>query len=79
MCFAVVAAWMFSEQQVRPGFQGNLISMALYAVVIALLIKQPDLGMAVVVSAVWFAQFFMAGLRLYWVVAGMPYASPYLS
>ncbi len=28
---------------------------------------QPDLGMAVVVTAVWFAQFFLAGLRLYWV------------
>ena len=26
--------------------------------------------MAVVLAAVWFAQFFMAGLRLYWVAAG---------
>ena len=67
-CFAVLAAWMFAEQQVRPRFQGNLISIALFALVVALLVRQPDLGMAVVVSAVWFAQFFMAGLRLYWVV-----------
>jgi cell division protein FtsW len=36
-----------------------------------LLVKQPDLGMAVVISAVWFAQFFLAGLRLYWVVVGL--------
>ena len=35
-----------------------------------MLVKQPDLGMAVVVAVVWFAQFFMAGLRLYWVAAG---------
>ena len=35
-----------------------------------MLVKQPDLGMAVVVAAVWFGQFFMAGLRLYWVAAG---------
>ena len=35
-----------------------------------MLIKQPDLGMTVVVAAVWFGQFFMAGLRLYWVAAG---------
>ena len=27
--------------------------------------------MAVVVSAVWFTQFFLAGLRLFWVAAGM--------
>ena len=35
-----------------------------------MLIKQPDIGMAAVVAIVWFAQFYMAGLRLYWVVVG---------
>src|SRR5579863_6300657 len=35
-----------------------------------MLIKQPDFGMAVVVAAVWFAQFVLAGLRLYWAAAG---------
>jgi cell division protein FtsW len=68
--FAVVAAWLFAEQKERPGFPGNAISMGLFVMLMGLLIKQPDLGMAVVVAAVWFAQFFMAGLRLYWVVAG---------
>jgi cell division protein FtsW len=68
--FAVVAAWLFSEQKLRPGFPGNLICAALFLMVVAMLIKQPDIGMAAVVAVVWFAQFFMAGLRLYWVVAG---------
>jgi cell division protein FtsW len=68
--FAVVAAWLFSEQKLRPGFPGNLICTALFLMVVAMLIKQPDIGMAAVVAVVWFAQFFMAGLRLYWVVAG---------
>ena len=36
---------------------------------VAMLMKQPDLGMARGVAAVWFAQFFMAGLRLIWVAA----------
>jgi cell division protein FtsW len=45
--------------------------MALYALVVGMLFKQPDLGMAAVVSAVWFTQFFLAGLRLYWVAAGL--------
>ncbi len=36
-----------------------------------MLVKQPDLGMAALVSAVWLAQFFLAGLRLYWVAAGL--------
>src|ERR1700730_6365654 len=68
--FAVVAAWLFSEQKLRPGFPGNLICLALFLVVVAMLIKQPDIGMAAVVAAVWFAQFFMAGMRLYWVAGG---------
>jgi cell division protein FtsW len=68
--FAVVSAWLFSEQKLRPRFPGNLICIALFLVVLAMLIKQPDIGMAAVVAAVWFAQFFMAGMRLYWVAAG---------
>ena len=69
--FAVVAAWLFSEQNLRPRFPGNLICIALFVLVIAMLIKQPDIGMAAVVAAVWFAQFYMAGMRLYWVAAGV--------
>ena len=68
--FAVVAAWLFSEQKLRPRFPGNLICLALFLVVVAMLIKQPDIGMAAVVAAVWFAQFFTAGMRLYWVAGG---------
>jgi cell division protein FtsW len=68
--FAVVAAWLFAEQKLRPGFPGNAISAVLFVVIIAMLLKQPDFGMAVVVAVVWFSQFFMAGLRLYWVIAG---------
>ncbi len=68
--FAVVAAWLFSEQKLRPGFPGNLISGALFLLILGMLIREPDLGMAVVVSVVWLAQFYMAGLRIYWVVLG---------
>jgi len=68
--FAVVAAWLFAEQKQRRSFPGNAISIALFLVLMAMLLKQPDLGMAVVVAAVWFGQFIMAGLRLYWVGAG---------
>lgn len=69
--FAVVAAWMFAQHRLRENFPGHLISIGLYVLVAGMLIKQPDLGMTVVISAVWFTQFFLAGLRLYWVAAGM--------
>ncbi|CAK0770112.1 putative peptidoglycan glycosyltransferase FtsW [Azospirillaceae bacterium] len=66
--FAVVAAWLFSLQKTCRGFPGTPVSIGLYAVVVALLMRQPDLGMTVVVSAVWFTQFFLAGLNVLLVV-----------
>jgi len=68
--FIVITAWLFSAQKEQPGFPGNAIAVLLFGGLVVMLIKQPDLGMAVVVAAVWLAQFFMAGLPLYWVVAG---------
>ncbi len=67
--FAVVAAWLFAQQRSSERFPGDAISIALYLLVVGLVAKQPDLGMAVVLSAVWFTQFFLVGLRLYWVAA----------
>lgn len=67
--FAVVAAWLFSLSRTAPGFPGSLVSIALYGLTLGLLLMQPDLGMAFVVSAVWFTQFFLAGLNVMLVVA----------
>jgi cell division protein FtsW len=70
--FAIVAAWLFAEQKRNPDFPyGNLISAGLFVVIVAILLKQPDFGMAGVVAAVWFAQFILAGLRFYWIGLGM--------
>ena len=68
--FAVVAAWLFSEAAHDPRFPGRLICTGLFATVIALVIAQPDLGQAVVITGVWMAQFFLAGLPM-WLVAGL--------
>ncbi|HTW50802.1 MAG TPA: putative peptidoglycan glycosyltransferase FtsW [Stellaceae bacterium] len=69
--FAIVAAWLFAEHRRNPRLPGNWISGALFVVIIGILIKQPDIGMAVVVATVWFAQFFLAGLRFYWLGIGL--------
>ena len=65
--FAVVAAWMLAEQHREGALPGNLICCLLYGLVTLVLILQPDFGMAVVVSSVWFGQFFIAGLSMLWV------------
>mgnify|MGYP001411564901 CR=1 FL=1 len=67
--FAVVTAWMFSEWRSRQGFPGHWISISIYLLIICLLLAQPDLGQTVVISAVWFCQFFLAGLPLVLVVS----------
>ncbi len=72
--FAVVAAWMFAEAKKTQGFPGRLLSIGLYGLVMGILLKQPDIGMAVVVTAVWFAQFFLAGLPIV-LVAGLGVAA----
>jgi cell division protein FtsW len=69
--FAIVAAWLFAEQKRNSRFPGNLISAGLFVAIAAILVKQPDFGMALVVASVWFAQFFMAGLRFYWIGVGL--------
>ena len=66
--FAVIAAWLFALQRRHTGVPGDLVAIASYLLVLGLLLLQPDVGMAVVVSAVWFAQYFLAGLRMLWVL-----------
>jgi cell division protein FtsW len=66
--FAVVSAWMFAEHKMREDFPGNLIAAGLLAGVALVLLSQPDVGMTLVVSAVWCAQFFIAGLPIFWVI-----------
>jgi cell division protein FtsW len=70
-CFAVSAAWMFAEWRQRPNFPGHWISILTYLIIISLLLSQPDLGQSVIISAVWFCQFFLAGLPLTLVVSLM--------
>jgi len=65
--FIIVAAWMFSESRRTASFPGWKISIGCYLVIVTLLISQPDFGQTVLISVVWAAQFFMAGLSMIWV------------
>ncbi len=69
-CFAIVCAWLFTAQKdpTNP-LPGYALSIGLFGVTLALLLLQPDLGQAVVISAVWFFEFFLAGLPVILVVA----------
>ena len=62
--FAVIAAWMFAESRLNPGFPGKAIATALFVLTAFLLLRQPDVGQTLIISAVWGAQFFLAGLPM---------------
>ena len=68
-CFAVVAAWLFDGQKKYQDFPGNLLSISLYGLTLVLLLSQPDVGMSMVVTAIWLFQFFLSGLSLFLVGA----------
>ena len=46
----------------------NIISAILLFLVVLLLLKQPDLGMSIIVVSIWTGQLFLAGLSLRWVI-----------
>jgi cell division protein FtsW len=67
-CFFVVSAWVLSRhQQNRNHFSGIGGAVALYALVVVLILLQPDFGMAFTVSIVFGGQLFLAGLSMIWV------------
>jgi cell division protein FtsW len=70
-CFAVGAAWLISEGRRTPRFPGRILAIAVFAVIALLLKSQPDVGMLAVITAVFFAQLYVAGLNLIMVGIGV--------
>jgi len=66
--FVVVAAWMFAARRLGEEIPGYAISALLFVLLLSLLLLQPDVGQAAIVTVVWFAQWFLAGLPLSFVV-----------
>tara|TARA_R110000824_G_scaffold390760_15_gene587917 strand:+ start:11227 stop:12375 length:1149 start_codon:yes stop_codon:yes gene_type:complete len=65
--FIVLIAWMFAEAQRTKGFPGTLIALVLYGMVAAVLAMQPDFGQLTLLTMVFGAIFFMAGLSWRWI------------
>ncbi len=66
--FVILAAWAFTEGGKRKDVPGNFLALLLLPLTIVPLILQPDFGQTLLVSVVWAALFFMAGLHWFWVV-----------
>lgn len=64
--FAVTSGWLLSIRREHSAMLP--INMLVFLVVSALIVMQPDLGMTVVIVAIWGIQLFVAGLPMIWIV-----------
>ena len=67
-CFAIVSAWLMARQRQKPGFPGHQLSLGVFLAVLCLLLMEPDLGMSVVLSAIWGVQVFLSGLPMLFIL-----------
>jgi cell division protein FtsW len=66
-CFAIVSAWLMAKQRQTPGFPGHQLAGGVFATVLCLLLMEPDLGMSVVLAAIWGVQVFLSGVSLFFI------------
>jgi cell division protein FtsW len=70
-CFAVAAAYLIAQGQRRGRIGGMLGACGVFAVIAALLMKQPDVGMMAVITAVFLIQLYIGGLHLFFIFLGV--------
>jgi cell division protein FtsW len=70
-CFTVVAAWLINESRRTPRFPGRVLAFGVFLLIALLLKAQPDIGMLAVITAVFLAQLYVAGLNVIVVGIGM--------
>lgn len=72
--FVVIVAWLFAENSKRTDIPGNVFALILLAIVVALLIAEPDFGQTMLIAVAWGGVFFMAGVPWIW-IAGLAAAA----
>lgn len=66
--FAIITSSILMQRYIDPKFPAFRLSLMIYVLTIGLIILQPDLGMAITISAVWAGQMFLAGLSMIWII-----------
>jgi len=73
-CFAVVAAWLIAKGRQNPRFWGTTCALLVFALIVALLKSQPDIGMMAVIVAVFLTQLYVEGMNLFKIVIALALA-----
>src|SRR6201999_3583376 len=66
--FVVISAWLFAESTKRPEMPATTMALVLLLTLVALLVMEPDFGQTMLMLMVWGALFFIAGMRMIWVM-----------
>src|ERR1700736_5643293 len=66
--FVILIAWLFAESARKSDVPATTFSLLLLLGGVGGLVLQPDFGQTMLIGLVWGALFFMAGMRLIWVV-----------
>jgi cell division protein FtsW len=66
--FVILIAWLFGESTRRPEMPSNTVALAMLLTSVGALVLQPDFGQTMLILLVWGTLFFLAGMRMVWVV-----------
>jgi cell division protein FtsW len=66
--FVVLAAWLFAESARRPEMPATSMALVLLLMLVSLLVMEPDFGQTMLILMVWGSLFFIAGMRMIWVM-----------
>jgi cell division protein FtsW len=66
--FVILIAWLFGESARRPEMPANTAALALLLTAVSALVLQPDFGQTMLLMLVWGTLFFLAGMRMIWVI-----------
>jgi len=66
--FVILIAWLFAESAKKPEMPANTLALVMLGITVTALVRQPDFGQTMLIALVWGALFFMAGMRVIWVI-----------
>ncbi|MGJ8528149.1 FtsW/RodA/SpoVE family cell cycle protein [Maritalea sp.] len=68
--FAIISAWLISEQMKTPGMPGHLMAVAILGGIVGILLLQPDIGQTALVVLTWAGLLFISGIS-WWVILAL--------
>ncbi|MEK9718648.1 MAG: FtsW/RodA/SpoVE family cell cycle protein, partial [Candidatus Puniceispirillum sp.] len=66
--FAIVSAWLLTLWREGQDFPGWAYATGLAAIIVTILVAQPDIGMTVLILLTWGFQMFLAGMPMLFVI-----------